>query len=105
VTQDFTDTLPVGGTKFYSFTVSTYGTVNVTLNSMSGAFVPATVQVSVGIGTPSGTSCSVTTPVTQAASTSVLVTATEQVGVYCVAITDVGNLFAPAVFDITIAHP
>ena len=43
--EDFAGTLPVGGSKLFSFTVTASGTVNVTLNSLGGAFVPSTVQV------------------------------------------------------------
>jgi hypothetical protein len=95
----------VGGTKFYSFTVGASGTVNVTLTSVSGDFVPPTVQLQLGLGTPEGTSCTVTTPVLAAASSTAQVTATPTAGVYCVRIADVGNLYAPAAFAITIAYP
>ena len=33
------------------------------------------------------------------------VTATEAVGDYCVSVSDVGNLVAPAAFDLSVAHP
>jgi len=98
-------TLPVGGFKFYSFTVEQNGTVNVTLASIGGNFVPSTVTVGLGIGQPSGTDCSATSSSnvsTQA--TAPQVTGTYSPGVYCVRIADVGNLFAPATFSVLVAH-
>ena len=52
VSESFTGTLPVAGFKFYSFNIAASGTANVTLNSVSGAGVPSTVQLGLGIGQP-----------------------------------------------------
>src|SRR5438876_6808056 len=57
MTDTFAETLPVGGSKFYSFVVSQNGTVNVTLTTVSGTNVPSTVTLGLAIGTPSGTGC------------------------------------------------
>src|SRR5207237_4054430 len=54
-TETWPDTLPVGGSKFYSFVVSQNGTVNVTLVSVSVTDVPSTAALGVAIATPSGT--------------------------------------------------
>jgi hypothetical protein len=108
VTETFTGTLAVGGARFYSFSISVYGTVNATLAGIGGSGVPSTVEVNLGIGTPSGSTCSSTpTPVQVSgdAGVTTLVTATEQPGVYCVIISDAGNLFSPANFTVTIDHP
>src|SRR5215470_5852833 len=51
-TEEFDGTLGVGATAFYPFTVAQAGSVTATLVSISGAVVPATVQVRLGIGTP-----------------------------------------------------
>src|SRR6476661_6182515 len=59
-TDEFDSTVPVGGSTFYSFSVSQYGTVNLTLTSVSGADVPPTVMLGLGLGTPSGTACPTT---------------------------------------------
>lgn len=106
VSEAFNGTLPVGGFKFYTFNIAANGTVNVTLNSVSGAGVPATVQVGLGIGQPSGTDCATTITAT-AGSTAVApqATGTFGPGLFCVRVFDVGNLFAAAAFKITIAHP
>jgi hypothetical protein len=106
ITEAFNGTLPVGGFKFYTFNIVANGTVNVTLNKVSGAGVPSTVQLGLGIGQPAGTDCSAT--ITQTAgSNSVAPQATGVFGpgLFCVRVFDVGNLFAPATFAITIAHP
>jgi hypothetical protein len=108
VTETFVGTLAVGGATFYSFSISVYGTVNATLVSIGGNGVPPTVELNLGIGTPRGTTCSSTpTPVqvSGGAGVTTLVTATEQPGVYCVIISDLGNLSGPANFTVTIDHP
>ena len=105
VTESFVGTLPVGGSMFYSFNIGVSGTVNLTLNSVGGAFVPSTIQLGLGIGTPSGTDCSSTSTVTAGAGTSPQLTGTFGPGLFCARVYDVGNLFAPANFNVTIAHP
>ncbi len=105
VTETFVGALPVGGVKFYSFSVSAYGTVNATLVSIGGDGVPPTVTVNLGIGTPSGTTCSVSSPTMVQVGGTAQVTATEQPGVYCATISDIGNLAATGTFTVTIDHP
>ena len=106
VTEAFNGTLPVGGFKFYTFNIAVNGTVNVTLNKVSGAGVPATVQLGLGIGTPAGVDCSSTVSVTAASTFAApQTTGTFGPGLFCVRVYDVGNLFTPATFAITIAHP
>jgi hypothetical protein len=106
VSESFTGTLPVAGFKFYSFNIAANGTVNVTLNSVSGAGVPATVQLGLGIGQPSGLDCATTTTVTAGITAAApQTTGVFGPGLFCVRVFDVGNLFAPANFNITIAHP
>ena|SRR5438477_1751018 len=104
-TETWPDTLPVGGSKFYSFVVSQNGTVNVTLVSVSVTDVPSTAALGVAIGTPSGTGCSGGTVTNASAGTDPQVTGTYSPGRYCVSVSDVGNLPAPAAFTVTIAHP
>jgi hypothetical protein len=104
ISENFASTVTVGGAAFYSFNIDANGTVNVTLNSVSGTGVPATVQLGIGIGTPAGVDCTVTSTVTAAAGTSPQLTGTFGPGLFCVRIYDVGNLFGPAAFRATIAH-
>jgi hypothetical protein len=105
VTEEFTGILPVGGSSFYSFTTTLNGTVNLTLAQVSGASVPATVWLGVGIGVPNAEDCATTNVVNTAAGTGVHLTGTFSPGVYCARVHDIGNLFAPANFTVTIAHP
>ena len=106
VTESFTGTLTVGGFKFYTFNIAANGTVNVTLNSVTGTGVPATVQVGLGIGQPSGIDCAATATITAGANfAKPQQTGTFGPGTFCVRVFDVGNLFGPAAFSITIAHP
>jgi uncharacterized lipoprotein YbaY len=104
-TETFSGTLSVGGSVTYPFTVSQSGTVSETLVSISGAGVPATVLVKMAIGTPGDSGCTATTSSIIKAGTTAQVTATEQPGVFCASLADVGNLFAPAAFTVTVNHP
>jgi hypothetical protein len=106
VSEVFASTVPVGGFKFYTFNIAANGTVNVTLNSVSGTGVPTTVQLGLGIGQPAGTDCSATVTATAGSGTAApQVTGTFGPGLFCVRVFDVGNLFNPANFTVTIAHP
>jgi hypothetical protein len=108
VTETFKGTLPVGGAAFYSFSTATAGTVTATLTDIEGNGVPSSVVVNLGIGTPSAFNCSASSTAVQVSGTAqvpALVTNSEQPGVHCVVISDIGNLFAPATFTVTIDHP
>ena len=104
-TEEFNSTVAVGGSRFYSFTTTTYGTIQITLTSVGGSFVPATVMLGVGLGQPSGTDCVTTTSVNTAAGASPQISGAYAAGVYCAKVIDIGNLYAPASFTATIAYP
>jgi len=104
-TEEWVDTLTVGGERFYSFTVTKYGTVNASLTSVTGQYVPGTVTVALGLGTPSAETCFTTSSISTQAGTGPHLTGTYNPGVYCVIIRDVGNLFAAARFSVTVAYP
>jgi hypothetical protein len=97
-------TMGIGGSSFYSFSVSQYGTVNVTLSAVSG-FDDPTVAIGLGLGVPSAFSCAPATTATASAGASPQITNTYEIGVYCLRVYDVGNLNGPLTFDVTIAHP
>lgn len=105
ITETWDGTVPAGGSSFYSFSIEQNGTVNLTLVSVSGTFVPATVWLGLGIGTPSGTECVTTTSVNTAAGASPQLTGTFGPGVFCAKVSDIGNLFGPATFTLIIGHP
>lgn len=101
-TDAFAGSVVVGGSSFFTFTVSQQGTVNVTLTSLAG-----TTPVGVGIGTPNGTtSCTVTTSSQSTlAGASPQVTANEKPGTYCVSVFDPGTLTAATNFSVSVVHP
>lgn len=104
-TEEFASTVPVTGSAFYSFTVTTYGTVNVSLTSVSGQYVPSTVTMGLGIGKPDAETCTTTTSVSTPAGAGPQLSAVQEPGVYCVKVSDVGNLYSAANFAVTIAYP
>lgn len=93
-----------GSAASYAFAVTESGTVNVTLVEVGGTLVPPTIMLGMGIGTPSGRGCSSNPTMVQPGSEP-QVTGTFAPGRYCVGLSDVGNLLAPATFLVTIAHP
>jgi hypothetical protein len=105
ITENFNGILPIGGLKFYSFTIAQNGTVNITLVSVTGDGVPGSVTLALGLGHPAGTGCNATGVNTTTQTTAPQITSTSAPGVWCVSIADVGNLTAPANFAISIAHP
>jgi len=102
-TEQWSGTLAVGTTRFYSFTVLQYGTVNMTVNSLTVGGAASDVTLSAGIGTPSGTTCALTTSGTVQAGSQL--TNTFDTGIRCVYIADPGTMSAPVAFTIAIDHP
>jgi hypothetical protein len=72
---------------------------------VSGQYVPSTVTLAMGLGTPAAETCSTTSSISTQAGTGPQLTGTYNPGVYCVIIRDVGNLFSAARFSITVAYP
>lgn len=114
VTDSFDGRLDVRGTDYFDFAVAQYGAVNATLLRVSGPGVPSTAQLRLGIGGLSETvtdeggtvvTCTPTTTALAKPGSTAQVTATLDVGTYCVSVADVGNLFAPADFSLTVSHP
>lgn len=105
VNESFIGTVKVGGFAFYSFSIAQYGTVNVTLNAISGSDLPEGATLNVGIGKPEGVDCAASTSTAATPGTTAQLTANFEPGVYCSKVTDNGILVAPATFDVTIAHP
>lgn len=103
----FTGTLPVGGQKFYSFTVSDAGTIQAMLASLTVGTTPApAARVQFAIGVPAGTGCSTSvTAITAGASLVPQITANLGEGIYCVSVTDTGTLTRDMNFAIRVMHP
>src|SRR4029079_8225361 len=87
--ERFTDTLPLGGSRVYTFNVAQNGTVKVTLLSLAGSNVSPTATVSLGFGSPSDAGCTTTSTVNAQAGTVPQISGTYGSGAYCVVIGDV----------------
>lgn len=103
-TENFTGTVPVGGTDSHNVTVLlSGGQMNVI---MTAAGPPATIYEGIGLGTPSGTTCTLLSGayVVLPASTIAQLSGTVQAGTYCIAISDAGNQAAPITYAVTVTH-
>ena len=102
-TETFSGTVDVGGSDSHSFNVAqSGGQLSVTLTS---AGPPPTIFMGVGVGTPSGTTCTLLaqSPPSQAGTAAVL-SGTAQSGSYCVVVFDIGNQTAQVSYTVTVSH-
>jgi hypothetical protein len=106
-TQVFQGVLPVGGSRFYSFTVTQGGTASFMLASISSPGSGVAVQTVLGLGTgvPAGTGCAVSESITTSASLRSQFTRSLTPGIYCVNVWDVGNLASTVNFAVRFEHP
>ena len=104
-TETFSGTLPVGGSRFYSFTVPQTGSTSVTLLSLKQNGADTSVIVLIGLGAPRATECLLLDGLQVTAGVSPQVTLSPNPGVYCARISDAGNLTGPVEFSINIVHP
>ncbi len=105
IVETWEGTLAVGAARFYSFPVSQYGTVNLTLTSLEDGTGQVTTPVQVSMGFPAGTGCTATSSATTVSGTEVHVSNPFDAGTWCARVADVGNLVAPVRFRLQIAHP
>ena len=105
VVENFSGTLQVKGTAFYSFSVAESGTTYLSLITLKEGGVDSSVKVTLGIGTPRGTSCATSSILSVVADGSLSLTSTTDRGVHCALIFDPGNLTLPATFSLNITHP
>ncbi len=103
--ENFTGVLAVKGTAFYSFSVVEPGTTYLSLLSLKEGGTDSAVKVTIGLGTPRGTSCSSISLLTVAADGSLQLSGTTNRGVHCALIFDPGNLTVDAAFSLNITHP
>ncbi len=103
VTERFIGTMPAGGSRFYSFSVPTYGTVNLVLNAISG--IDGQVEVGLGIGVPNGFECTTSSTINAVPGTAPQLTGPYPAGIYCARVYDLGTLSGAMTFDVTIGHP
>ena len=107
VTERFDAILGPGASTFYSFTVSTGGTVSINLASLSPLDRPGLLPVTmeIGYGTPAGEACSVQKAMQTVPGLTSQLTDTLTAGTYCANLADIGNLKQAANFSIRITHP
>lgn len=101
----FSGTLEPRATRFYSYTLTTSGTVSALLASVERNGRPTTTPLELGIGVPAGTGCAVLA-VTYGGPT--LVPQIKQdfsTGTYCVRISDVDGLPQALTFTIRVIKP
>lgn len=105
-TQLFSGVIQVRATKFYSYTVSSAGTVAVMLASLTtGAGAVAEHSLELGIGIPAGLGCAVSQVVNAPPALVPQLTHDASAGTYCVSVSDVAGLPASMNFAIRIVHP
>jgi hypothetical protein len=98
--NSFTGSLTVGGTSMFTFTTTQSGTASVTLTTLA-----ASTPVGVGIGTLSGSTCTLSTSsAATTAGASPQVSVTLDAGSYCVEVYDPGTLTSATTFGVTITH-
>ena len=105
VVENFSGSLAVKGFTFYSFSVVESGTTYLSLISLKEAGVDSAVKITIGLGTPRGTTCATNNILTVVADGSLSLTGTTDRGVHCAVVFDPGNLTLPATFSLNITHP
>ena len=104
ISEPFTTTLQAGGTIFYAFSMPQYGNVAVTLTGVTGTELPEDFTLNVGLGRPSGTSCTSQSAVDAAPGGTAQLTGVYGPGIFCVRVTDTGKLPANATISAVVAH-
>lgn len=101
-TDTFSGLLAQGGSTIFTFSVTTAGSVSVTLTSVS----PPTISpLGLGVGTANGATCTVTNSTSSAtAGSGAQLTVNENPGSYCVKVSDLGNLTATSTISVSVAH-
>jgi hypothetical protein len=108
LTALFEGKLAVGGSAFYSFTVSTTGNANVMLASVTTTTSPGSesnVVLGLALGTPLGTDCTIISSLPASAALQSPLVNNLTPGIYCVRVYDIGNLKVPVNFAIRIVYP
>lgn len=103
--ENFSGTLPVNGLVYYSFSVVDGGTTYLTLLSVKEGGVDTDALITIGLGTPRGTSCVATNMLSVKSGGSPQVSGTTNRGVHCAMVFDPGNLTTDATFSLNIARP
>jgi hypothetical protein len=105
VVETFTGVLPLNGVKFYSFAVETSGVTDLTLVDAREKGVVTEALITIGLGSPRGTSCLATNVLSVASSGTPQLSGVTNKGIHCAVIYDPGNLTSEATFILNIARP
>lgn len=101
----FAGTLQPKATRFYSYTLTTAGTVTAMLASLEQNGVPRPNALEIGLGIPAGTGCAVQAAANTTTSLVPQLRQDVSIGTYCVRIADTDGLPAPMNFTIRVIHP
>ena len=108
VTDTFSGSISSNGAASHNFTATAAGTVTTTLAAVGpdalGADGTALV-VGFGIGTWSGTTCTIVQAQDRAVQSSVLYSNVNASGDLCVRVFDVGNVTTPVDYTVRVVHP
>jgi hypothetical protein len=100
IVETFTGTLTVLGVSTHAFTVQQVGGLNVSITEV----VPG-AAVSLGVGIPGSTGCTVISDLTAAPSAAPQISGTATVaGQFCVSVADVGNLVETVIYTVVVQH-
>ena len=103
-TETFSGTVPVRGSAFNNFTVSAAGLVEVTLTAASP---PPTIAMGVGVGTQTGTACTLLagSSVATSAGATVQLSGILSADALCVLVSDLGAQTSAVAYTVTVTHP
>ena len=101
----YSGTLQPRTSRFYSYTITTAGSVSALLGSVESNGVPSTNALEIGIGSPAGTGCAVTVSANVPAALIPQLRHEAAVGTHCVRVADTDGLPAPMTFTIRVIHP
>lgn len=101
----FSGTLQPQATRFYSYSLTSAGTVTAMLASLERNGVPVGNALELGLGIPAGTGCAAA--VVSHTTTSLVPQLQQEasMGTHCVRIADVDGLPGPLAFTIRVIHP
>ena len=102
VTETFSGTVTQRGAQAHAFSTQGSGTITATLKFL----VPdPAVPMGFALGTWNGSTCTLVITKTDAVESTIITGASSALGSLCVYIHDVGNLTAPAEYEIEVIHP
>lgn len=106
-TQTYVTTVQVAGSRFYSFTASSTGTLTALLASVTSPATgaPLGLPIELSIGVPAGTGCSATQSMVVEPALTAQLTSTLVAGVYCLRIADAGYLREAARVAVRFTYP